>query len=486
MQALTVSLFGALTIHLMVIALREHGVGWDFRTFYLAGRSYLSGVSPYGGSSLAEVSSKQNFVYPAPVAALFVPLAVLPYTVALVVWLLGSAAAIPLGLRVLGVRDWRCVGALFLTTPVVQGIRLGTLMPVLMLLLALLWRYRDSIRVAALLGALLGLSKLFLLPMLVWLAVTRRMRTALLATGASLALAVIGSLPIGLGTLRSYGNLLRSLAHFEETFSYSLTSLVVALGGSAMLATAVAIAIATVLLVWVARARSDDFLAFRFALAASFSLSPIVWGHYYVLLAVPLALRWPTFSPIWLASIWIPNDTLSLPKAGIWIALAVLVLILQLDLLTPLRRSWSTHVLRRTRYVFGLAFAAGLLLASGAASETGGTQTVALISVTPGKSANGTALIRFDRANRALCWRIWTQDLPAKRAFAVIQRLTNPTREIALWTGIESGGQGQGCKNLSSETLPVARDLVQHPHRYRLQLATRSAGTLTGIFRKSL
>src|SRR5690242_3440363 len=97
------ALFAVLPVLLMARALREAGLGWDFHTFYLAGRAYLAGRSPYPAVSLAALADKQAFVYPAPTAALFVPLAVLPYTAALILWLAGSLAAVFLALHVLGV-----------------------------------------------------------------------------------------------------------------------------------------------------------------------------------------------------------------------------------------------------------------------------------------------------------------------------------------------------------------------------------------------
>lgn len=152
-QMVSLLVFGLLPTLIMVSLLREPGLGWDFRAFYLGTRDYLAGASPYPGHSLAALAFKQGFVYPAPMAALFAPLALLPYTVALCLWLVVSVAAIGVALRLLGVRDWRCVGVLFLTHPVQQSVRLGTLMPVLMLLLALLWTYRHRVWTAAVLAA---------------------------------------------------------------------------------------------------------------------------------------------------------------------------------------------------------------------------------------------------------------------------------------------------------------------------------------------
>ena len=49
--------------------------------------------------------------------------------------------------------------------------------------------------------------------------------------------------------------------------------------------------------------RQDDFRSFTFALAAALALTPVVWQHYLVVLAVPLGIARPRFSLIWLLPI---------------------------------------------------------------------------------------------------------------------------------------------------------------------------------------
>src|SRR5260370_14819539 len=105
----SVLVFGLLPTLIFLSLLRESGLGWDFRAFFLGAHAYLSGLSPYPGHSLAALADKQEFVYPAPMAALFAPFALLPYTLALTVWCAVSVAAIALTLWLLGVRDWRCL-----------------------------------------------------------------------------------------------------------------------------------------------------------------------------------------------------------------------------------------------------------------------------------------------------------------------------------------------------------------------------------------
>ena len=52
-------------------------------------------------------------------------------------------AAVAATLAVLGVRDWRCYGAAYLSIAVLHDIRLGALTPLLALGLALVWRWRE-------------------------------------------------------------------------------------------------------------------------------------------------------------------------------------------------------------------------------------------------------------------------------------------------------------------------------------------------------
>ena len=103
-------------------------------------------------------------------AAGFVVMALLVVAVLGILWLLG-------------VRDWRCYGLALLWPPVISAIQTGNVTIPLALGAALVWRFRDDARAA---GASLGLTlaaKLFLWPLVLWLAFTRRIAAAVLAPG---------------------------------------------------------------------------------------------------------------------------------------------------------------------------------------------------------------------------------------------------------------------------------------------------------------
>ena len=83
------------------------------------------------------------FVYPAPAALLMVPFALLPFKVSATIFALILVASIPLALRLVGVRDWRCYGLALVTAPVANAVNVDAVSPLLLLGLALVWRYRD-------------------------------------------------------------------------------------------------------------------------------------------------------------------------------------------------------------------------------------------------------------------------------------------------------------------------------------------------------
>jgi len=456
------------------------GLGWDFRVFYDASRHYLAGESPYPAHTLAALADKKQFVYPAPMAALLVPFALLPYGLALGIWLTVSVGAFAVTLRLLGVRDWRCFGAVFLLIPVQYSVRLGTLMPILMLLLAVLWRYRDRRILTAVVAAVLAVSKLFLFPLLIWLVVTRRFRTAALACAVSAGMCLLAWLPLGVSSIGTYASLVHTLSSYEQTFSLSVTSLGLASGLSAGHALLVAAILGVGLIAWAAAVgRSNDFLAFRLTLAASFVLSPIVWDHYYVLLIVPLALRWPRLSGVWFLAMWIELDTSAMSNPVPWIALALLVMVVQLDLVSPLRVWASTHVHARVARIFGMVAIATLLTATAVFAQISPRWDASLYSVAGDPSSNGAVLLQAKGADD-LCWRVWTNGIAAGPAVITLE--TSAGRPVtAAPTSVRPDGQALGCTAFAPE---LRRAMIDRPRQYGIRFAAAGSTVIAGALGK--
>ena len=265
----------------------------DFRVFWDTGRAVFAG----GGG---------DFPYPAPAALALAPFGLLPYTPAAVLFGLLAIASVPLALYALGVRDWRCYGAAFLTSASLSVIVAGALSSLLALGAALAWRYRRSAKLTAVAVAATVVAKIFLWPLFVWLLATRRIRTTAYSVGVLVGAALAGWTVTGFGSLAHYPSVLAHMASTQQADGYSPVALGLALGLPSTAARVVAMILTALLLIGivvVARGRDGDRRAFSLAVVTALAASPIVWSHYFVLLLVPVALARPRLSALWFVPI---------------------------------------------------------------------------------------------------------------------------------------------------------------------------------------
>jgi hypothetical protein len=276
---------------------------WDFHALWNAGHGVLHGRSPYPPPDAAVLAGQQAFVYPAPAALAAAPLALLPYGVAGPVFMLLSLGALLLALRIAGVRDWRVYGIAVLSEPVLHGLSLGAVSPFLALGLAAAWRWRDRPWIAGAAVAALIVTKVFLWPLLLWLAFTRRTSAALVGLSLTAATTILAWTLLGLAGLRDYPHMVALLARLLEGKSYSVVALGLSLGAGVSAARAMAAAVGIALLALIAlrgRGKGSDAWTLTVAVGASLALSPIVWLHYFVVLLVPIAIVSPRLGPLWL------------------------------------------------------------------------------------------------------------------------------------------------------------------------------------------
>jgi alpha-1,2-mannosyltransferase len=286
-------------------AIGKH-LGFDFKPLWEASRHVVHGTSPYPPPHAWALHDEQQFVYPPIAAVLAAPLAVFPFGVAAALLAAIELVATGLTLHVLNVRDWRCYGVAFLWYPVLQNLLIGSITSLLALALAVVWRYRDDERITTPVAAAAIAAKVFLWPLLFWLAATRRGVAAARALGVALVVVALSWALIGFAGLTSYPRLLDQLSRLEQSKSYSVVALGGVLGLSSGEARALAIAAGAIVLFSVIaighRHRNDldaDRRAFILASAAAFLFSPIVWTHYLALLVVPIAITRRTLSPLW-------------------------------------------------------------------------------------------------------------------------------------------------------------------------------------------
>jgi hypothetical protein len=277
----------------------------DFHTFWHATRVYLHRGNPY--PRVAEVSkwtrqTQRSFVYPAPVLAVLAPFGLMPYSVAVAIFAPLLAAAVAAALWLFGVRDWRCFGAAFASPAVLTSISVGTISPLLLLGLAILWRWRSRTALSAVAAAALLLAKLFLWPLAVWLWFTGRRRAAVAAIAGSLLATAMAWTWNGFAGLGGYLRVLDRLSLTEGPHGYSplwwvnhSPSVFVVAGVIAMAGVA-----------YVAR-REREGTSFSIAVAAALLLSPILWLHYLALLPAIVAVHKPRLSLGWLCplALWL-------------------------------------------------------------------------------------------------------------------------------------------------------------------------------------
>ena len=305
----------------MVLVLVVYGaaigqLSWDVRFAYLpAAENVLHGRSPYPALDDPILEDQKGYVYPPQLVLAVLPLTALPVAVASVLVAIGMLTLLGLTLWVVGLRDVRCYAAAFLWVPSVSAVLLGNLSIPFAFALAVAWRYRERVWPPAWALGLSIAAKFLLWPVLVWMLVTRRIRTTVWAIAIGLSSTLVAWAAIGFAGLTGYPDLLRRLSEIQSARSYSIVgmSATAGLGGTA--GRVLTIVCGTALLagcVLFAR-RNDEPRSFTCAVVATLVLSPIVWLHYLVVLLVPMAILRPRFSALWLLPIllWVS------PKPGL-------------------------------------------------------------------------------------------------------------------------------------------------------------------------
>ena len=292
----------ALLVLAIVGAARRDQLAVDFHhELYPQAQLMLDGKNPFPSPD-ADITDTTNNVWPVSAVILVLPFAVLPSELA--DWAMTAAVVATLvsALLVAGVRDWRVFGAVCYWPPVVNAVQTANLTLPLCLLAALAWRTRER-RFAP--GAAVGVAvavKFFLWPLTPWLLVRRRVAAAVVAVAIVSGSLLLITPFIGLA---DYARVLGNLSDTFDGLGYTLYALLTDLGVQEHVAKAAWLVLGLTALA-VARRRS-----FALALGASLLLSPIVWLHFLALLAVPLAVVRPRFTPVWLAPLllWLVPGT---------------------------------------------------------------------------------------------------------------------------------------------------------------------------------
>ena len=286
--------------------------GFDFRQFWQGAHDVVNGISPYPDDRLLATAGDHldpegirevfRFPYPAGAAVLLAPLGLLSFHLAAAVWSALLIVSLLVAVRILGVRDWRVLAVVVAAAPVITAVRLGTLTPVLILLLAVAWRWRNQPWIS---GGSLAVAisvKLFLWPLVFWLAATRRFAAAVIAAACSAVLTLVSWAAIGFEGFLDYPDLVRTLTNVVADRGLSLVALGTEAGLSRGAAEVLQWLLGAILLACVvvlARREDRERASFGLAVVAAIALTPIVWLHYFAFLVIPLALARPRFSWAW-------------------------------------------------------------------------------------------------------------------------------------------------------------------------------------------
>lgn len=292
----------------------EGTLAFDFRPFYRAAGAILDGETPYPADDDPLTAATGAYVYPPLGALLSIPFRVVPFDVAGVVLMLLLTAAVVAIPYLLGVRDWRCYGVVFLWPPVWNAIQTGNMTLLLGVAAALAWRSRDArVASASAVGITLA-AKFFLWPLVVWFAATKRLASAMLSVPLGVVLLALSWAVIGFAGLVDYPELMRRLDDSVGADSYTLYIVGLDLGLPSPAARALWLGVGLALLaaVVVIGRRGDERSAFVFAIAAALALSPIVWLHYFALLLPVVALAQPTLALVW----FVPLAMVVTPGSG--------------------------------------------------------------------------------------------------------------------------------------------------------------------------
>jgi Glycosyltransferase family 87 len=306
----------AVTAARLLSSIRDGAFAFDFHNYYWpSGHDVLHGRSPFP-PPLAEVVHPPFThlypagPYPAPAVVLFAPFALMPLWLAEGLFTALLIGSLCLALRLVGVRDWRCYGAAFLWAPVGFAIQTANLTLLLLLGLAVLWRFRDRVAASAItLGVLVSL-KLLLWPMVIWLLATRRYAAAAWSFLVAVAFTLGTWAILGFAGFENYLRVGRIFTHHYERSTYTPFAVLLNLGVPSNMARAGGIALGVVALaaVWLAARRNGgDAVSFAVAVGAVLVWAPITWLHYFALLLVPLGVLRPKLSVAWLlpAILWV-------------------------------------------------------------------------------------------------------------------------------------------------------------------------------------
>ena len=293
-------------------------LGYDYLMYDSAARRLLAGRPLYDLSFTAP-GPNGLFDYPATFILAVLPFAAtLSPSAAAVAWTVALNLAFLVGVALLPVRRevrWAVILLAGLSWPYLYAVKLGQVGPLLFLAYSAAWRWADRPLGVGLAAALGTAGKLQPVLLLGWALVTRRFRALAVALGVLLVGVVAAAAVAGPAAWLDWVELLSRVGGNAMTAPgvLSIGAIAYRAGVPLQVSTilqwgSVAVVGGVALYAWLRRPAE---VAIVVTAVASVVASPIIWGHYAVILLLPVALLlerrqwWAAALPI---VTWLPID----------------------------------------------------------------------------------------------------------------------------------------------------------------------------------
>ena len=311
-------------------------LGCDFLAYYNASVHWIQ-HAPIYDLGVASTGSCGTYQYPPPFVLVAAPFSFLGFDVGNWLWIAALIAAWAIGTALLPVRPttrWMVLLLGAIGWPLIFGVRIGQVTPLLYLVFAVAWRSLDrplALGASVAIGALMKLQPGILA---VWLLFNQRW-LALAYAAVTAGIIVVAAAIAGLWDWVGFVTLLRSLTNaITVDTNMALGATLYGLGLDAATAGTIQTANTLVILGLVVAAalslpRTPGFLV---AVLASQLVSPIVWSHYALLLLLPVAWLldrrqwWAAGIPavhVWILLPFVPNWTYAAAFYGTLVAVWV-------------------------------------------------------------------------------------------------------------------------------------------------------------------
>jgi len=277
-----------------IVKLGVANLGYDWQAYYKAANRVLDGAPLYD-LAVNVAGAFAIYLYPPPFALAVIPFAILPEPLGLWQWEAVAIGSIAVGIAVMPVRSqirWILLGLSVINWPVMYSVLLGQVGPLLFLLFAIGWRWRDRAVVLGLTMATGALVKVQPVILLGWAGATGRWRAVAVALGTFAIAALVPTLVFGPGVWSDYFALLgRVNSSVTASNGFSIGAIAYQSGIAESTAQQIQLVstVIVVIIVVTAIVTASAEVSYLTTVVASQILSPVVWDHYAVVLILPTA-----------------------------------------------------------------------------------------------------------------------------------------------------------------------------------------------------